>query len=225
MYEYPAGYQGVIAVGATDANDELAFFSTRGHYASVAAPGYRILSALPLIIEGINPDEATTGYASWSGTSMSCPFVAGAAALILSLHPEFTPDQVKAQLEKTAVDLGPTGFDEGFGYGRIDLAAALADLVQNDYGAIEITVTNSVSGELLQGVSVIIWQGGKVIETTATNEDGEAIFNSVKAGSYKVTASLTDFITQEVDVTVTAGATTTVTIELQPVLGGETGDM
>jgi len=44
---YPAGYQGVIAVGATDAHDEIADFSTRGDYISVCAPGVEIYSTMP----------------------------------------------------------------------------------------------------------------------------------------------------------------------------------
>lgn len=59
------------------------------------------------------------------GTSGSAPHVAGVAALILSKNPSLKPDQVKSALENTAVDLGPSGADNIFGFGRIDALSAV----------------------------------------------------------------------------------------------------
>jgi subtilisin family serine protease len=59
------------------------------------------------------------------GTSGSAPHVAGVAALILSKNPSLTPDQIRSALENTAVDLGSSGADDIFGFGRVDAFAAV----------------------------------------------------------------------------------------------------
>ncbi len=66
------------------------------------------------------------GYYSMMGTSMASPHVAGVAALIKSLHPDWGPDQIRQALTATAEDLGDPGRDDDFGYGLVDAAAALA---------------------------------------------------------------------------------------------------
>jgi serine protease len=57
---------------------------------------------------------------------MASPHIAGVAALIKSLHPEWDPDQIRQALIDTAEDLGEPGRDDYFGYGLVDAAAALA---------------------------------------------------------------------------------------------------
>jgi len=178
---YPAGYQSVIAVGATDAHDEIADFSTTGDYMSVCAPGVEIYSTMP-----------GGGYDYMSGTSMSCPFVAGAAALILSQNPGMSPEEVKTQLEVTAFDLGSTGFDSTFGYGRVDLAAAVGAVGENKYGVVDILVTDRFDNPL-PGASVILWQGGTVISTTNSNDDGHAKFEYITAGEYRISVSFDNY--------------------------------
>ena len=178
---YPAGYQSVIAVGATDAHDEIASFSTTGNHISVCAPGVEVYSTMP-----------GGGYDYLSGTSMSCPFVAGAAALILSENPGMSPEEVKTQLEETAVDLGSTGFDSTFGYGRVNLAAAVGAVNPNKYGRVDVLVTDRLSHPI-SGASVILWQGETVISTTNSNEDGHAIFEYIQAGNYGISVSFPCF--------------------------------
>jgi len=201
---YPAGYQSVIAVGATDAHDEIASFSTTGDHMSICAPGVEIYSTMP-----------GGGYDYLSGTSMACPFVAGAAALILSQNPGMSPEEIKTQLEETAVDLGISGFDSIFGYGRVDLAAAVGGAVNlNKYGAIDVLATDK-NGVPISGASVILWQEGTVIFTTNSNEDGHAIFEYVLAGDYGVSASASCFnscLAEDNPVTVIVGNTASITI-------------
>jgi hypothetical protein len=192
---YPSGYQSIIAVGATDAYDKIADFSTTGSHMSVCAPGVEIYSTLP---DG--------GYDYWDGTSMACPFVAGAAALILSQNPGMSPEGVKAQLEETAVDLGSPGFDSTYGHGRVNLAAAVGVPVANEYGIVDVLVTD-LDENPLSGASVILWQGGTVISTTNSNENGCAIFNYIQVGEYGISVSLPCFISsQAADNTVTVVA-------------------
>jgi len=105
---YPAAYPETIAVSATDEYDEKTFFSNWGDWIELSAPGVNIYSTVP------------RGYASASGTSVSCPHISGVAALIWSLYPSATNDWVRAQLRYTADDLGKPGFDVYFGYGRVN---------------------------------------------------------------------------------------------------------
>jgi subtilisin family serine protease len=112
---YPAAFNHVISVAATDNADAIASFSTRNASVDIAAPGVLILSTL-----------RTGDYGFMSGTSMAAPHVAAVAALVRSANPGWSATQVETALERTAVDLGTAGRDDLFGYGRIDAAAALA---------------------------------------------------------------------------------------------------
>ncbi len=122
---YPAAIPGVVAVGSTSSSDTKSYFSSYGPGLSITAPGEGVLSTLPW--PGDDPN-CPNGYGTKSGTSMATPLAAGLAALIWSLQPQLTADEVRVVLEGTAVDLGPPGWDEQFGYGRIDAAEAAESL-------------------------------------------------------------------------------------------------
>ena len=113
--------------------DHLADFSSRGpvngNYdikPDVVAPGVSIFSTTPEFIndpqDGINYGNA---YVRMSGTSMATPHVAGAAALILQEHPEYTPFDVKAALMNTSNDLKGNNSVYEVGAGRIDAYQAV----------------------------------------------------------------------------------------------------
>lgn len=124
--EYPAGYPGVMAVGATDRDDQVADFSNYGSWISVSAPGVDILSTLPRNPVGVTRLEGKeTMQDVMDGTSMASPFVAGLAALVRSANPTLTAAEVKARIERSCDDLGPRGFDEKYGWGRINAVRAL----------------------------------------------------------------------------------------------------
>ncbi len=113
----PANCIGVIPVGATDSNDEVASFSSRGSELAergVAAPGVNILTT-----------DISSGVAYDDGTSFASPMVAGLAALIISARPEYTPSQVRYILRNSADDLGTAGPDNIYGAGRINAFRAL----------------------------------------------------------------------------------------------------
>ena len=114
---YPAAYPEVIAVSATDQNNQIASFSSRGPEVDLAAPGVSIYSTYK-----------GQSYATLSGTSMAAPHVSGAAALIidtkkcdLNLDGVCTPAEVQQRLEQTAIDLGDPGKDNLYGSGLVNV--------------------------------------------------------------------------------------------------------
>jgi thermitase len=104
----------LLTVGATDLSDLLYSWSNSGNDLDVVAPGH----------------VATTApgglYAAADGTSFAAPIVAGEAALVLSVNPGLTADQVQNIIKQSADDLGAIGWDPTYGYGRINLARALS---------------------------------------------------------------------------------------------------
>ena len=111
---YPAALDTALGVASYDEDHGLSWFSTRGNYVDLAAPGSGIVS--------------TTNNGRWSymsGTSMATPHVAGTAALLKSAEPALSPSQVRSRLTANAREAGPIGHDVGFGWGRIDPLAAL----------------------------------------------------------------------------------------------------
>ncbi|MFI9243318.1 type VII secretion-associated serine protease mycosin [Streptomyces sp. NPDC053086] len=112
---YPASYPGVLAVAASDRNNERAPFSQPGDFIAVAAPGVDMISTVP-----------KGGHCSDNGTSFSAPYVAGVAALIKSKHKDWTPREVVAQIEQTAERSIP-GHDRLVGWGVVDPVRALTE--------------------------------------------------------------------------------------------------
>lgn len=106
---YPAACQYVVAVSATDVGDVLASFSNYGSYIDLSAPGNNILTTMK-----------GGAYGYWYGTSFSAPIAAATAALVLSENPNLSAPALVSLLEQTATDLGAPGWDEYFGYGRVN---------------------------------------------------------------------------------------------------------
>ncbi len=122
---YPAAYANVLAVSATNEYDGKAAYSNYGTHNDIAAPGgyyVGIYSTLPTYDVSLTP---TKNYGYLIGTSQATPFVSGLAALIWSINPSLTPDQVQQIIQTTAVDLGTTGWDQYYGWGRINARAAI----------------------------------------------------------------------------------------------------
>ena len=135
---YPAKYVSVIAVAATDKNDTRPSWSSTGEEIELAAPGVSVLSSWndgnsphnpqPFILDG-------DWYKESSGTSMASPHVAGAAALVIAAGVSDNNgngrinDEVRAIFNSTADDIGAVGKDTHYGYGLVNVAAAIASLV------------------------------------------------------------------------------------------------
>ena len=122
---YPAAYQNVISVSATTSDDELASYSNYGATIDVAAPGSGVLSTLAEFSGEDNSIVAS--YASYNGTSMAAPHVAGVIGLMKAVYPALSPSDLDAILisGRVTTDLGDTGRDELFGIGRIDAYKAV----------------------------------------------------------------------------------------------------
>jgi len=116
---YPAFYDSVIAVAATNSRDEKPPFSTYGQWVDIAAPGVDILSlrAAGTSMGTIHDDHTTV----LSGTSMACPYVAAACALALSAAPDITIEQFRQVLTETADAIDP----QVCASGRLNICAAL----------------------------------------------------------------------------------------------------
>lgn len=115
---YPAAYPGVIAVSATDRNDNIAWFSSRGPQVAIGAPGVAVTQQT-VCENGKNKCEL---FGVFNGTSMASPHVAGAAALLVS-QGVTDPDAVRAVLQATA---SPKEDKNLFGAGILEAGKATA---------------------------------------------------------------------------------------------------
>lgn len=161
--EFPAAlskyFPNVIAVGATDPFDNKAPYSNHGVGLSVVAPGGTdrpydsndIVSTTPTYNFNSEFDEfgnevVAKTFGFMAGTSMAAPLVTGTVALMLSVKSDLTPEQVRCTIQLTADDKGVTGYDENYGYGRLNAYTALLPLIQptglqktNSTGSVSLT--------------------------------------------------------------------------------------
>lgn len=163
------GISAVVSVGATDINDDIASFSSRGPVTwqniipfndypydpgmglirpDVSAPGVNVKSL---------SHSNTSGYTTMSGTSMATPGVAGVMALLLSKNPNLTPVVISQALELTSLDLGAAGKDNVFGAGRVDALEAINNVNYPGpvYYSHSIADPNS-NGEIEAGESILL---------------------------------------------------------------------
>ena len=143
---YPAKYNSVIAVAATDSSDARASFSSVGAEVEVAAPGVSIPSTVPT--SGTKYSDPS-GYKSLSGTSMACPHASGTAALVMKKDPNLANADVRKILSNTSVDLGAPGRDVFFGFGRIDAKAAVDNISPQPPVLTKIDVTPATASLLV----------------------------------------------------------------------------
>jgi subtilisin family serine protease len=144
-----AANDSLLTVAATDQNDARASFSSYGTYVDLAAPGVSIYTT-----------TVGGGYSNASGTSFASPVVAAAAALMLSANTTLTPADVDKILKTTALDLGTAGYDQYYGTGRVNAAAAVSSAKQTvvaDTQAPTVSIASptggSVSGVVLVDVA------------------------------------------------------------------------
>merc|ERR1712176_1364947 len=120
---YPASYPALMSVAAIDSNKNKASFSQYNDQVEISAPGVSVKSSLP-----------NDKYASWSGTSMATPHVAGVAGLLWMYFPECKNYQIRNVLAATAEDLGDGGCDNKYGHGLVQAKKAYELLSQGNCG-------------------------------------------------------------------------------------------
>ena len=145
---YPAACNNAVSVSATTSSDSLASFSNYGNWIDISAPGVSIYTTLN-----------GGGYGSKSGTSFSSPITAGLAALIFSANPLLTNAEVVEVLLENADDLGASGYDPYYGWGRINvyktLLAAIGATPQPDVTPPIVSITSPANGSTLSGQATV----------------------------------------------------------------------
>jgi hypothetical protein len=130
-----AAGKSAVVVGSIDATGAIADFSNK---AGAAAQQY--LVALGSRVRSVDHTGSTYLY---SGTSVSAPVVAGAAALLAQAYPQLTGAQIAELLLRSADDLGAPGADAVFGRGRLNIAAAFAPAGSTSIGAVPVSLAGT----------------------------------------------------------------------------------
>jgi len=191
---YPAAYDSVIAVAATNQSDERARWSSTGPDVELAAPGVDIYSTYK---DG--------GYATYSGTSMAAPHVAGVAALVIALGISDAMG-VRTKLQETADDLGAIGWDSKYGYGLVDADEAAGVLQPPPNEPPTVSITSPADGSIFDSGATILFEGTasdpEDIDLTASlfwtsNIDGQIgiggnFSTDLSDGTHTITADVTD---------------------------------
>ena len=138
---YPAANPKVIAVGAVDSTEDPTGFSNYGTNLDIMAPGSSIYSTM-----------ASGGYQYLSGTSTAAPYVAGVAALLLTVNPALTPELVGNTLNSTAIDIRTTGYDEYSGWGIVNAFQAVEQV-----SGPAVTITDHPAYAALNSTFSITW--------------------------------------------------------------------
>lgn len=170
----PANCAGVITVGATTRTGARASFSNYGSVVDVAAPGAGILSTL-------NAGSTVPGadsYASYDGTSMATPHVAGVAALMLAKNAALTPDQVESMLKSSARAFPVSPGTTTIGTGIVDAKKA----VDTAMGSQPTAITEVESNNTATTPSVIAATHARIAGTVASTTDTDYFRVSVAAG-------------------------------------------
>lgn len=191
-FDYPAAFEEVVTVGATNNSGALLYYSNHGESVDISAPGEKIVSAYV--------DGSTE---SLSGTSMAAPFVSAVAAMLWLDQSGATLEAVEASLFENTKDLGPSGKDIAFGHGEIEYSNYKSD--ENFYMIGHFTDLDQESPEFKYDLPLRYYLGEKVKsisfkvdEKVVKNENqGNAVFESnidirgLSNGSHTITADIT----------------------------------
>lgn len=206
---YPARYDSVIAVGATNNRDQRTSWSSTGPDLEISAPGNSIYSTL---IGG--------SYGLKSGTSMASPHVAGTVALMIAAG----ISDIRGQLQNTAHDLGATGWDTQYGYGLVNAAEAVSGGRLQPPQDPEPSV-GSIAGKVIDATNSNLAIPGAKVEVEGislfaiTDSSGFYEIKDVAMGTYIVNASAIGYESASKSVTVNpdAQSASTADFALKPV--------
>ncbi|WP_433384612.1 S8 family serine peptidase [Micromonospora sp. KLBMP9576] len=205
------------SAGAYDVNNNIANFSARGAgqngeiKPNIAAPGVNVRSSIP-----------GSGYASYNGTSMAAPHLAGAIALLWSAAPALAGDvdATRALLDNAAVDKadaqcgGTTDDNNVFGEGRLDALALLGAAPIGDTGTLAGKVTDASTGAAIAGATVTVT--GAADRELVTGADG-TYSSLLPVGDYQVAVAAFGYQGRTMPAAVTSNATTRLDVALTAV--------
>ena len=205
------------SVGAYDINNTIASFSGRGSgqdgeiKPNISAPGVNVRSSVP-----------NNSYASFNGTSMAAPHLAGTVALLWSAAPAMLGDVAgtRALLNETATDhadsqCGGTADDNNvYGEGQLDALALLNAAPIGPTGTLAGAVTDSATGNPIAGAGITITGA---VDRQLTTEANGSYSVKLPTGDYQVTARAFGYAEKTVTSTITADQTTTQNIALDAV--------
>ncbi len=178
---YPSDLDGVVTVAALNGNDQKASFSNFGQVIDISAPGQGIYSTIHYY---------KGGYASWQGTSMASPVVAGALALEKFFFPDLTPDSLVARLLNAAdnIDEKNKAYRGLLGSGRVNVYRAIApaflpnlEIVQDSLRFEDLNLNEQIDpGETVQFAVTLQnergWRDAFDVSITARCNDSLAFF-------------------------------------------------
>ncbi|MFU8853186.1 S8 family serine peptidase [Micromonospora sp. SL1-18] len=210
----PGSLTSNYSAGAYDINNNIASFSSRGAgqngtiKPNISAPGVNVRSSVP-----------GNSYASYNGTSMATPHLAGAVALLWSAAPALVGDidATRALLNTTAVDKadsqcgGTAANNNVYGEGRLDTLALLDAAPIGDTGTLTATVTDAGSGAPIAGAALALT--GPASRQLKTGSDGK-YSSLLPAGDYQIAVSAFGYGTKTVSATITKDTTTTTNVAL-----------
>ena len=217
---FPAAAQFAMGVAATDSGNAKASFSNFGPSVDIAAPGVSILSTVPTYqnaLGGLN-------YQTLSGTSMATPHVSALGGLIAVASPGTSAAAIGERIQQSAgSSIGNGGWDQNVGYGIISAFNAISGTLRpSTVGGMVGQIVDS-SGLPASGAVVLL--NGQ-LQTTAA--DGLYRFSNISAGNYSATVSLAGSASQNLTVTIPAGADTTFPVNMGVTYGrfsGSTSDL
>lgn len=184
----PAGIPEVVAVAAANAYDRVAWFSNIGRGVDVTAPGVEILSLRAQGTDMYGDGTHVVGgvYYRANGTSMACPHVSGAAALLISRFPDLGNEELRDRLVQTAdpLDVLNPAYAGLMGGGRINL---IRSLTETPGPGPLFSISGTVRDEHgpLAGGRVHLFGGSVGFLEAVTGSDGAYQFSGLREGPYK----------------------------------------
>jgi uncharacterized repeat protein (TIGR01451 family) len=199
----PASFTESLSVGATDTDDVIASFSSRGPSPwgetkpDVSAPGTNVRSSVP-----------GGGYAEKQGTSMAAPHVTGLAALLFQAQPGLSLSAAEQAMTSNAVPLGDPIPNNDYGWGRIDAYNAV--LSASSAGALSGVVRDAAGGTPISGATVTAVNRDTGLSAQATTAADGSYALGLAPGRYDATAEAFGYDPRtEWAIDIVAGTTTT----------------
>jgi len=182
----PANCAGVIAVAATNRSGGRASYSNYGTIVDVAAPGGDTGAGILSTLNAGTTSPGADSYASYMGTSMATPHVAGVVALMLAKNPNLTPDDVESRLKSSARPFPASC--SGCGAGIVDASAAIDAAAGT--GGTGTTISETESNNTISTANSVTTSGTTVNATMGSSTDTDYFSVQLPAGK-TLTATMT----------------------------------